>query len=67
MNLLRELGFEENIVFSSLKEYVEDIKGICEKSIILDQFKNKKEYKKFLDDSLPELIRQKEQHKELED
>ncbi|MFH1455010.1 MAG: transposase [bacterium] len=60
---------EENIVFSSLKEYTENdtTENICEKSIVLEQYKNKKEYKKFLDDSLSELIRQKQQQKELEE
>lgn len=32
---------------SSLEEYFEDEKGICITDIVLDQFRNKKEYKKF--------------------
>jgi len=57
----------EKITFSSLKEYTENMSGICEKSIILDQFKNREGYKKFLSDSIAELIRQKEGKKELEE
>lgn len=33
---------------SSLEEFTENIKGICDKEIILEQFKNSKEYKKFV-------------------
>ena len=51
---------EKEPSFSSFKEYTENIKGVCEKSIILDQYKNKQEYKKSLENLLPELIRQKE-------
>jgi putative transposase len=58
---------EDNLVFSSLKEYTGDINGICEKSIILDQFKNKKEYNNLLNKTLPELMRQKEQKRELDE
>jgi len=57
---------KDDNVISSFKEYTENIEGICIKSIILDQFKNKEEYKKFLDDSLSELIRQKEEKSDLE-
>ena len=60
------IGQTENLVASSLKEYTEEISGICEKSVMLEQFKNKDQYKKFLDDSLPELVRQKEQKNEME-
>ncbi len=64
---LHGINKKESITFSSLKEYTDDsISGICEKSIILDQYKNKEEYKNFLDNSLPELMRQKEEKKELE-
>jgi REP element-mobilizing transposase RayT len=55
-----------DVVFSSFKEYTENMGGICEKSIILDQYKSKDDYKKVLKDSLPELIRQKQQRTELE-
>ena len=55
------------MVFSSLKEYTGDINGICEKSIILDQFKNKNEYNNLLNKTLPELMRQKEQKRELDE
>ncbi len=54
-------------VFSSLDEYTKDFNGICDKSIILEQFNSKNSYKKFLSDSLSELLRQKEQQKELEE
>jgi REP element-mobilizing transposase RayT len=57
---------ENEDVISSLKEYTENTNGICDKKIIFDQFKNKDEYKKFLVDSLPELIRQKEEKRELD-
>ena len=32
---------------SSLEEYTENEKGLCETQLVLDQFKNKKEYQKF--------------------
>ena len=57
---------KEDTIFSSLEEYTKNINGLCNKNIILNQFKNKEEYVKFLDDSLSELIRQKEQNADLE-
>lgn len=48
---------------SSWEEYVEDKKGICEKGIILDQFENAKEYKKFSENSLKDIRERKEVEK----
>jgi REP element-mobilizing transposase RayT len=62
---IHKINTKEN--FSSLDEYIKGLNGICDKSIILEQFNNKNSYKKFLSDSLGELIRQKEQQKELEE
>lgn len=60
--------------YSSWLEYIkDDIKNIlgdnrelCEKEIILDQFKTKAEYEKEANRMLPELIRQKEEKRELD-
>jgi len=63
---IHKINNEHGTVFSSLEEYTKNIDGVCEKNIILDQYNGKQEYAKFLDDSLPELIRQKEQSADLE-
>jgi len=52
---------------SSWEEYGEPIKKpVCKKSVILNQFKNFKEYKNFAEDSLPEIIKRKQSLKEVE-
>ncbi|MDO8522820.1 MAG: transposase [bacterium] len=59
-------GLAAKLIKSSWAEYSTDqISGICEKSIILNQFKSDKEYKAFALDTLPTLIERKEQNKEL--
>ena len=63
---IHNINNEDKKVFSSLKEYTEEIEGICEKSIVLDQYKNKEIYKKSLENLLPELIKKKEEMKDLE-
>jgi|SRR3989344_5959715 len=50
---------------SSLEEYAEGKVGICEKNIILGQFKNFAEYKEFAEDAL-KLILENKQKKEMD-
>jgi len=59
---------EDSLGFSSLKEYTqEDSEGTCEKSIILEQFGNKKgNYEEFLKKSLSQMVKTKEDKKEME-
>ena len=66
-NKIHNINNENGEIFSSLREYTENINGICEKSLILDQFKNKNGYSDLLNKTLPELIRQKEQKRELDE
>lgn len=63
-----QLGGETaKLVKSSWQEYIgEPVKEFCTKSIILDQFKNKKEYKQFSEDSLKDIIERKLISKESE-
>ena len=58
-------GSTAGIVRSSWDEYVNGVKGICRKEIILDQFKDIKEYKKYAMDTLPTLLERKKEEKEL--
>lgn len=52
---------------SSWSEYVDDKdSGFCSKDIILDQFDNKKEYKKLAQDLLVDIKKQREEEKEIE-
>lgn len=53
---------------SSLPEFLTEngAEKLCDTSIILEQFKNKKEYKKFVKSSLEDIILRKEASKELE-
>ena len=45
---------------SSWNEYTTDFTDqICEKSVILEQFKNKKDYKKFAEETLRDIIKRK--------
>ena len=45
-------GLTAKLVRSSWDEYVGKSKGFCKKGVILNQFRNKKEYKKFAEDAL---------------
>src|SRR3989339_542159 len=50
----------------SVKEYVgEASKSFCAKGIVLEQFNSIKEYKSFCGTTLPEIVRKKEEEKEL--
>ena len=60
-------GEISKLVRSSWNEYLENKKGICSKQIILGQFKNKMDYKKYCLDSLPLLIENKNLSKELKE
>lgn len=64
-----QLGGETSkLVRSSWGEYLDPrIKGICEKGIILEQFRNAGEYKKFALSSLESIIKRKEELKGIED
>lgn len=54
-------GKKSKISCSSWEEYNENqSKNICEKGIIVDQFKNKKEYIEFARSSLDDILRRKE-------
>src|SRR3989344_6525099 len=50
---------------SSWNEYIATQKGICNKRIILNQFKNVDEYKNFATDSLKDILERKQSDKEL--
>jgi len=55
---------------SSWSEYVdgnEDIPDICEKDIILDQFKDREEYKNFATETLEDILERRSNLKDLED
>src|SRR3989338_5821386 len=52
---------------SSWDEYfINSVKKLCEPKIILDQFKNKNEYKNFTESSLQDILKRKELYKEME-
>lgn len=57
---------ENKMSISSIKEYQENIAGICTKNVILDQYNNNYEYITTINDSLQELTRQKVEKRELE-
>lgn len=61
-------GSTSKLVMSSWEEYVDQkISGICEKEIILGQFRNTTEYKDFALNSLGSIIKRKEDMKWIED
>lgn len=61
-------GSTSKLVMSSWEEYVDQkISGICEKEIILGQFRNTAEYKDFALNSLGSIIKRKEDMKWIED
>ena len=54
---------------SSWKEYIGEVlkeDEICDKSIILEHFKNRKEYKEFAEEVVREVIKQRKEDKELD-
>lgn len=57
-------SLESQAFKSSWKEYVSDNPGLCEKNIILAQFRGPLEYEKFAKDSL-EIIREKKEMERL--
>lgn len=67
---LDQLGSEASKLVrsqSSWGEYVgEKETNFCEKNIILDQFESQKEYQKFAEDSLENILKRKEDLKEIE-
>lgn len=55
-----------DLQISSFKEYIEKSQKVfCKKDIILGQFRNTKEYKNFCEETLPGILRRKEEEKEL--
>ncbi|OHB18098.1 MAG: hypothetical protein A2749_02310 [Parcubacteria group bacterium RIFCSPHIGHO2_01_FULL_45_26] len=65
---LHQLGnLVSKLVRSSFGEYTVDAKlALCKKEIILDQFKDKADYKKYCDSVLPDMIAKRADYKELE-
>lgn len=57
---------ENKMSLSSLREYKENKNGICNKNIILDQYKKAEEYISTIDKLFTELVRQKNEKRELE-
>ena len=58
---------KEGGAYSSWEEFISSREGnLCNKNIILKQFKNKKEYKTFGEESLKNILQRKELLKELE-
>lgn len=56
----------KNLNISSFNEYTEKTtKPFCSKDIVLEQFNTLKEYKHFCMTTLPEILRKKEEQKEL--
>lgn len=62
---VHKLGGETaKLVKSSMSEYIEETKGrhgICKKNIILDQFKNIKEYEKNAKETIKEIVRRRKE------
>lgn len=63
-NHVHRLGSEASK--SSWGEYTQKKGGICKKTLILDQFNNTAEYKKFAEESLKDILARKKLYKELE-
>lgn len=65
-NKVHKLGSEmSKLSKSSWGEYIgESLENFCEKSVILEQFKNTREYKEFTEDSLKDILERKERDKE---
>ena len=65
---VHQFGYQvTKLVRSSIDEYLnkKPTSSLCKKSIILDQFKNLADYKKFCEDSLLLMLERKEQEKDL--
>ena len=62
-------GILKKLHFSSWEEYMgnKNTKKVCKKAIILDQFRNRKEYKKFAEEVLPQILDRKRQDQEAEE
>ena len=63
-------GKVPKLIKSSWGEYTGDNNekdGFCKKNIILEQFNNKKEYKRFAEELLVDIKKQREKEKELEE
>jgi hypothetical protein len=59
-------GLTSKLVRSSWEEYVGSVgKPMCDKNIILDRFKNKKEYKEYAESALVTMIERKKNEKEM--
>ena len=58
-------GFTAKLISSSWEEYTKKKDGFCKTNIILDQFKSKKKYEEFALEILPEMLKRKEDEKEL--
>ena len=56
--------FGDRISKSSWEEYVKGGEGICDKKIILSQFKSAREYKDFAEDALVSILEKKQLNKE---
>lgn len=69
-NRVHQLGSEASKLVqsrSSWEEYMGEVKnGLCRKDIILDQFKNKKDYQEFAESALESILERKEEMKEME-
>ncbi len=57
---------DDKMSISSIKEYQENNNGICDKSIILDQYENKYKYINEINNLFSELVRQKMEKREVE-
>ena len=55
-----------NLSISSFDEYIgKTLKSFCVKDIVLEQFRNSKEYRSYCEETLPDILRKKELDKEL--
>ena len=65
-NHAHQLGsLASKLIKSSWDEYTTDTTGFSKKEIILDQFKNKEEYKAFAEEALISILEKKQTDKEL--
>ncbi|HEY4490030.1 MAG TPA: transposase [Candidatus Paceibacterota bacterium] len=68
INLNNKQKNNKTLSKSSWEEYTEDYQNrVCKTEIILDQFKNKKDYKSFAESSLEDIIVRKKMLDELEE
>lgn len=67
-NIVHRLnGKAAKLVHSSWQEYNSETNGICDKGIILEQFANAKAYKKFAEDTVRDIIKERIKIKDLEE